>query len=205
VKSPVALLTLFVALISVSCGEPGGSSKSTQRGRPTSALSDTSVRGIPFQNVVADGPASLIDKEAAEQAIDHWKPTKLGQSYYIHQTTTFGGSTNMEMSVCELRNPQLQLFPEPLSEPDKLNGTEWRGVIKLYSDAARFYAPQGMNGAFGLPPSTTWSQWANQLTQAQFHKINGKWSVDNLVPNQIWRFKNVEPSDLPKKLRNPNA
>jgi hypothetical protein len=200
VKSLVRTLTMVVLAMSVGCGEKAGPSKAekSQGGQALdSSVSEASVSGIPLTEQQVNTPVTTLDKEAAKQALDRWKPSKLGQSYYVI-------CVNTVKTVYELQKLRVQLQPSPLSEADKLNGYEWRGVIVLSADAVRSYCPQRRDG-FGKssPPDTTWSQWINETMPFSFiaAKTNGKWSLEDpssMLTSTPNLFEQVEASDLPK-------
>jgi hypothetical protein len=167
--------------------------KAVERGK---ALTTT---GIPVVSEPKwDGtilPLTQLDEEAAEQGVERWKLTKLGDSHYV-QTTSDTAKT-----VVELRNPKVKVSAESLTEADKLNGKQWRGRITLCSDATRTYSPKKRRNPLGgvEPPDTTWTQWGTNLEiPAKYEKANGRWSVDDAASVTKSSFETVEPSDLPK-------
>ena len=170
-----------------------------------SFLSDTAILAIPIKKMDGDTSLTQLDKEAAKQALDHWKPTKLGQSFYVASIVGSGPQNRDTVkTIYELRNVRLELFPKQLSEADKLNGAEWTGDIGLKADAGRNYCsqsrhdPSSIFGTETLPPDTTWSRWGGNFSLvATYHKDNGTWTTDELT---LFTFKQVEASDLPTPL-----
>jgi len=143
--------------------------------------------GIPI--VSERSPLTPLDKEAAEQGLERWKLTKLGESHFVQNISEMG------RTVVELRNPRISVSAEPLSEADKLNGKEWRGRMTLCSDATRTYSAK--NGQY--PPASTWTEWRTDFDiPAKYEKIHGKWSVNDAAAMTKSSFKTVEASDLPK-------
>jgi len=193
VKSLVAMTTLFVLVVLCGCGEKGGLSGGT----PSSAVS-----GIPV-TLGADisgrtPPPSTLDKEAAKEVLDFWKLTKVGQSYYVYQRE----ENTLETTVFELRNVHVHLQPYGISEADKLNGVEWKGLVSLKCDAVRIYRSKRSQFRPAELPDTTWGQWGDQNTYtgclSDMAKINGKWSDPTTNSTGKITFKQVEASDLPK-------
>jgi hypothetical protein len=192
------MLCLFV--ISVGCGRNDGSSVSD-------SSSDPSVAGIPLRIEQSQGnvPITPLDKEAAKIALDDWKVTKLGQSFYVQTIAVEERFRGWPTTIHELGNVHVGQAPTEVTEADKLNGVEYHAVISLRADAERTYCPEKGNDLGGryqvMPRDTTWTKWQDvklfaPLFSVRFDKANGKWSE----PGDAYRcdFKQVEASDLPK-------
>ncbi len=199
----IALLAIVVVVIVAT-------RSSTQHTTESPGLEDLgNPGGIPVK-MTGDTTINPLDKEAAKQGLDLWKPTKLGQCFYVARIVRSGPhSTDTVKTINELRNIRVELSPQRLSEADKLNGAQWAGEIWLKADAERSYCPQSRDdpsSLFGrekLPPDTTWSRWTeNFYWVAECDKTNGKWTTVNergfFGPVT---FKQVEPSDLPGNQR----
>jgi hypothetical protein len=142
-------------------------------------------------------PITTLDKEAAKVALDRWKPTKLGESYYVKKT--LAGHT----TLCEFRNLHVRLTPHALSQADKLNGIGYQAEISLFADVVRTYQQEP------FPTDKGWSQWSDGTsgrgiggwpTFSTVQELNGKWRVDDEIPGvtSYVQYKQLEPSDLPK-------
>ncbi len=168
-----------------------------------------------------------LENEAAKRAKEHWRLTEIGGASYLCEVrgTVIEAQKNESRTewgsavVFELRNPKVEVTRSSLTEAEKLNGVEWRGSVYMKVDAFRRCPPE----SFGGPtPTRTWSAWLSDnpsslvlmLKKASGHytdemrveKINGEWKVSPCNPNwaaiggEPWhaKFKQVEPSDLPK-------
>ena len=206
VKSPLcAPMTLCALVMSAGFGCDSGSSVSDPTATGTApSVSDPSFGDIPLRIEQSHGntPITPLDKEAAKIALDHWKLTKLGESFYVQRIVIVQNEPGPPRTTYELRNVHVALAPTEVTEADKLNGVEYHAMISLRADAAHTYSPEKGNDLGGRympqPPDTTWSKWLDikyipPLFSLSFDKANGKWST----PSDRYRFKQVEASDLP--------
>jgi len=112
----------------------------------------------------------------------------------------------------QLKDRRIEVDSKPLSESQKLNGYEWRGVVKFYSTAQRFYAPQATtsfrwSGQF----KAGWNEWhtpkgmfgqTKPIQQVVLSKKNGKWQVMEVTPpitSGHWTDRGTKPtaSEIP--------
>ena len=183
-KCLVALTTLFLLAVAAGCGEkptPSGSSASSE-----------TLSGIPVA-----GSVTTLDKEAAEKAVPAWKPTKIGESYYIEavllgndSATTVYHKGKIFAELFELRNVSAEVRGWSISEADRLNGVEWKGNVSLLVGAVRCYVRE--RGQFQDKKSKMWSAWGQCTSpdRAQFNcflevhatKANGKWEASYYPP-----------------------
>jgi len=202
VKRLVPLTAIVVLAMLMGCGKNGDTAGASP------VAGDVSVAGIPVKKMTVDTIITAIDKEAAQHALDRYKPTKLGQSYYVYMIESMPNGTVTARTLFEIRNPQVQLSPEPLeplTEADKLNGVSrpaWTGKVALCCDASRMYikgATRGFDAFTPIPAEATWSKWGNTYLVAGWEKTNGKWVVDDLTDHtRLFTFKEAQASDLPK-------
>lgn len=76
---------------------------------------------------------TVVDGEAAEEALRYWKLTKLGDSYFIYDGH-YNGLLQRDMSettISEMRQVRMEVQMEPIAEADKLNATDWKGTVQL--------------------------------------------------------------------------
>ncbi len=207
-KGPVKISSngILIALFAIVVVVIIATRSSTQHTTESPGLEDLGNPGGIRVKMTGDTTINPLDKEAAKQALDCWKPTKLGQSFYVARIVRSGPhSTDTVKTIYELRNIRVELSPQRLSEADKLNGAQWAGEIWLKADAERSYCPQSRDdpsSLFGrkiLPPDTTWSRWTGDFYWVtKYDKTNGKWTLDgDSFFGQVVTFKQVEPSDLP--------
>ena len=185
--------TLFLLVMLCGCGGRGGPSGGS--------ASSEAVSGIPVTrpaysdkegNRLAPPPLTLLDKEVAKQAIDRWKPTELGGSYYLCVIDSFQDCPIKGRTVIELRQPSIEVHPEAVDEADKLNGIAWKGSVRLMANAIRLYCPEKLpHEKFGGgyhpadSPDEKWGQWKritnnapnDCLTVVDLVKTNGKWAA----------------------------
>lgn len=188
-RSLIALTMLFLLAVSVGCG--------------SQSISGIPVRSVSTRRGCKETPPTTLDMEAAQQAIDQWKPTRLGESHYL---CVIRPSLGMK-TLYELRHVEMKVLPDSLSQADTLNGVEWNGRVCLQPESVRRYCPQ-TDKYSREPPDKTWSEWytgndfsdfvhgteaANTAVSAT--KNNGNWK---LSVSQDYSFKQVDPSDLPK-------
>lgn len=188
-KSLVSLTTLFMLAMSVGCG---GKSVSTS--------------GIPVHNRVfgaAHGTPTPLDREAAEQALQVWKPTRLAESCFICEisSSNWSGSdwTNVEKTLHELREATVEVTPDPLTEADKLNGVRWRETVALCAKAVRSFCLQGL---YNRQPDKTWGEWnsSDSVSTAKLERNNDKWKIDvhGQTVGTPAKYTKVDPTQLPK-------
>jgi len=177
-KRFVGPMAMVVLAMTVCCGANAG------------IFSDASVDGIPLKPEYGDTSITPLDKEAAKLVLDYWKVTKSGQDYYIYSFTSKRDNTLAQKTIFEFRNVQVRFVRNEISEPDKLNGLEWSGTIKLCFDAYRSYSSE----------YNKWSEWMAGGFDAGVGKSKGKWSMNDTLsigPEWVDIYKQIQPSDLP--------
>jgi general secretion pathway protein G len=211
-KSRIVVTTLFLALVWVGCAKKGP--PNTPESGPDSRAPGEFVDGIPMtvQDPGGGGmlPTLRENREAATFALDYWHPTKVGQSHYLYMIETGHSMSGQELrlrSLIELREPTVELQPDRLTEPDKLNGVEWRGAVNLRAKAGRSFLIEDKREYidFGAKTqakaSTQWGPWGNNGYTIFCENNRGRWTwkvewerpARNLQ-NRI--FERVKPSDI---------
>lgn len=158
--------------------------------------------------VSLSGGAASPDKEAEKRARAYWNLTRLNGSYYVCETTS-EGTTMTSKCVFELRDVKVEVFPESLTEADKLNGWQWAGSVYLTADTFRSFTPQPLwalkrFGGSQPKPDKNWSAWKGKSDQGysssvRITKVKGKWELQPPTKcDSPIVFKQVKPSDLPR-------
>jgi len=155
-----------------------------------------SLSGIPVQ--IKKGSPTSTDLEAAKVALDLWKPTKIGKSYYLFY---YLYQANYETkAIFELRGPMIYVRPQEISEADKLNGLEWKGRVNFASEATRSCLLASPDA-----PINQWSEWWSSAvsTDAGFSfelvkSNNGKWVFHREGGHPILTFAEITEADIPK-------
>jgi len=187
VKSLVCMATLFLLATAVGCG------------------SGSTVSGIPVEkrdmigDMIGEEPPELqltaLDKEAIQLALDFWKPTRIGDSYYLRyiRRSKDPKCPNKGRAIIQLRQVSIRFYPSQVDEAAKLNGIEWQGSVELQYEAGRFYVLERLaclttnnplSGVFSYDspraPDTKWSDWetASGAPRMSLERVNGKWKTD---------------------------
>ena len=150
------------------------------------------------------------ETEVVQHVKDYCKLTQLGADVYLCRISPAVKNRGIVASktIFEFRNSRIVVFPDSLTEADKLNGLEWRGQVRLEVKAVRRYSPQNH---FGIAPDKTWANWVAPTTAGDFLVLNvsktkGEWKVVPITGDcELFpyiqgdgAFKHVEPSDLPR-------
>jgi len=168
----VAALLMLVAIF--GCRWSGNSNPTTE---PTAAKPQVSRPG-------EDAEA----KNQLQEFLTRQHASVCGDSYYIEKVGDMSG-----VGIFQYRNASIVITRvEPVSEADRLNGIEWRGLLTLaYPAYRRFVDGQ-------------WTQWQNNPRTAEYDfqvvKRSSGWSIDNhLNPttNYSTRYQKVNCSQLP--------
>jgi hypothetical protein len=177
---------------------PAGSSTSPATRAGDASPSQTSVSGIPVRLSERShrGAITTLDMEVAKMAVDFWKPTKIGESYYMCEIKP----NSAEPTIAELRGACVTVRPNAsgrLSEADRLNGIEWVGDVLLTFEAVRWHSnPPAYQQVDGK-----WKQ-EGTLVRLDFERINGKWErgkmfgVFAVTESFGIAYKHVDSSDL---------
>ena len=151
----------------------------------------------------------------------------IGESCYIEAVSlgngmAYGGATAnnkgeiLVRGLFELRTASLEIWPNPISDADRLNGIEWEGTLKLNSGAVRCYIREG---GFDVTvrrqapdKDKKWSEWKSNgregfFLQVNAKKVNGNWERRSSAPSGLYDalfgfgdngFTKVNVSDVPK-------
>jgi hypothetical protein len=197
-------LTILLLLAAFGCENKNNPSTTS----PARQADETSIlSGIParlcgeFEGYL-HRPLTTLDQEAAQLAIDHWKPTKSGESWYICQIKTREGHPDLRQ-VFELREVALDVSAwGQISEADRLNGLESSVKIWLRAEAIRDRSRERPNVAY----DTNQGKWKDggKLCFIRFQRVNGKWTREEMdavnmhasVNDDSIQFIRVEPSQL---------
>lgn len=141
---------------------------------------------------VAKQAALGLEGEAKKAAEEFWgtKITKCGNSHY---------TAGEGLVFHEFMGLSIGVFPSPISEIDKLNGIEWKGLTRLFAKATRAYHPKGWEG-WG-PDSARWLDWIEGAkvegkdVDALISKKKGRWHVDPVGSSII--MKAIKCSEIP--------
>jgi hypothetical protein len=182
---------MIVSVLSMSVGCQKKTSSSEKPG-------NTTLSGIPVRSETALSPLAY---EAAKQALELWKPTKIGESYYVYMIQPlYMRGPEVGKTIFELREVEVFVDPGGLSDADRLNGLAWKGSVRLQAKLARCY----WDYKYRVRPANTWSVWEegdNILASAglypiKFENKNGKWKIVEGVERTT--FKQIDQSDIPK-------
>ena len=196
-------------------GEQDDAQASVQ-GRPVASLPRIPVQC--FGGASGRKPLSTLDKAALRRATECWNVAKFGDSYYVCEITptALGGPNNWDWSkvgktLHELRGPSVTVFPDSLTEADKLNGVTWRGTVTLSAAAVRSFCVQELNPGWAKKgPDKTWGQWYSgglpgayeadrDISTVKLEGRNGAWKSDVLgMMMRPVKFEKVVRADLPK-------
>jgi hypothetical protein len=217
VKSLVALTTLFLLVLSVGC-----------------SARSPNVSGIPVEKFSSQDrhvaqPLTALDNEAAQLAVEFWKPTKIGKSYYFCylQTSQDPECPSKGRTIIELRNVSVEVNPWTVTEADQLNGVEWNGTVTLYSGLLRFYTLSKLpsarapisGGGYNPPlePDKTWSPWRDNAPKetlgggrvggerliVPLERAKGKWTIGkppNLTVDSVWEHNSTFERVTPSEI-----
>jgi hypothetical protein len=155
--------------------------------------------GVIVATTIGMAQANDLDQEAREYSTSSLNLIWLsfGGEYWVYYSvppnnfTPLLGQNGPVMRFVEARSVSMSVQATPLSEADRLNGLEWKGVVRVTAEAAREY-----------DCSMGWKQWVSRPALIVFHdeKRNGTWhgtyQVGLLVPGNA-SFQRPEPDELP--------
>lgn len=170
------------------------------------------LRDIPVQAAAGEKELTSLDREAAAFAISFWKPTKLGDSYYLRRSRgdprggmRFGAARPVDLvseeRLYQLRGPRIVVSRNSISEADQLNGLTWQGRVSLDAEAVRTCLLRGY-GKTGK----AWSEWSQGEPGGAMaiERRNGQWTghlADSPFPDYSGisvEFKRADPADIPR-------
>ena len=97
-----------------------------------------------------------------------------GKTYRGMTYNEVGGDP--EHGIVELKNPSVTVFAEPISEAERLNGYELKGVAVVTAIAVRLVSMSEWGDTFSDISSSDMPRRVPHAFEAfQMHKINGKW------------------------------
>ena len=170
----------------------------------------TFLSGIPVRESPGGSRLSSLDCEAAQEAVNLWKPARIGESVYVCQIEPpFLSRKRPKKTIFELREPGLQVCGSSGSKADNLNGIEWEGEVLLYAKLARSWCD--VDCIVPVQPANSWSPWQDVVENQAVHclKRNGKWDVRiSMIGNHptvfsegndisATNFKGLQRSDIP--------
>jgi hypothetical protein len=142
------------------------------------------------------GPAgSRLDAEAKEEAEKFWatQTTRCGDSYYRKQILP---EKDNYVLYFQMRDAEVVVTPNKVSEADRLNGIEWKGETSFRPKASRVWGTE--KGA--------WYEWKPGMGNVPdlsygMRKVNGRWAVNtekSYVTRGIIRYEPVKCSEVPQ-------
>jgi hypothetical protein len=137
--------------------------KQIERKKPSDAFT---YAGLTVQDDDPAMPLNEFGKGLAKRAIDLWKLTRVGDSWYFAlDDASYSGRLRR---IIEVKNPKVMVRSgQQLTEADRLNGLEWQGWINLKYKAERkvVVIRTGVYERlrqYNEPPDNHWSEWMNR-------------------------------------------
>jgi hypothetical protein len=138
---------------------------------------------------------SSLDSEARREAEKFWaaQVTKCGDSYYRKEALI---KKDGYVIYYQMKDPKVEVLPQPVSEADRLNGIEWKGSTAFVPGASRTWNTERKSwsdwgkGAWGVP----------ELNYGM-GKAKGEWSVNtkrDWTREETSRYEPVDCSQLPQ-------
>jgi len=138
---------------------------------------------------------SSLDAKARREAEKFWATqiTKCGDSYYRREVLI---KKDDYVIYYQMKDPKVEVLPQPVSEADRLNGIEWKGSTAFIPEASRIWNTERKgwsdwgNGAWGVP----------ELNYGM-KKVNGAWSVNtkrDWTREETSRYEPVDCSQIPQ-------
>jgi hypothetical protein len=152
-----------------------------------------SVSGIPVVRCERGESLSPLELEAAKQAVEFWKLTTIGDSYYV-----FMIGPDDKNTIYEFRQIEFEVDTSGLPPQAKLNGLEFETDVDLYFKKVRILRPDGR-----------WSDWSGRINEKEpnlwltVSRVKGKWEVNDRVGKSGATYKKIETSDLPSPRDKP--
>lgn len=148
-----------------------------------------------------------IDQQADQQAIEFWnsKLTKCGNDFYTQAYVSF--TSERQNIIFQFKNLSFTKEKRVVSNADKLNGLEYRGVSRLNVEASRQYS----SVKFALM-NAGWNRWqdglpirlqAEGLTGEQdftifLSKEEGGWNVDSFNSSLALLLRPIDCASVPE-------
>lgn len=138
---------------------------------------------------------SSVDAEARREAGKFWATqiTKCGDSYYRREVLIKKGDY---VIYYQMKDPKVEVLPQPVSEADRLNGIEWKGSTAFIPVASRIWNTEKKGwsdwgkGAWGVP----------ELNYGM-NKAKGAWTVNtkrDWTREETSRYEPVDCSQIPQ-------
>jgi len=154
-----------------------------------------------------DAPSTL---DPLAQEATHVANTTLSQ--YFEQrgdtwrTVVQRDFNNWGLQGIELKNVTTTIQAEPVTDADRLNGLQWKGVFIYRPVACRGYFPNGDFAYADIPRGhvSGWNQWYDgsvQWVQATAERMNGRWNCSFEMRSEagIRGFAPVNPQEAERQ------
>jgi hypothetical protein len=140
-------------------------------------------------------PSSPIDAEAQREAEKFWatQVTKCGDSYYRKEILP---KKDNYVLYFQMRDPEIVVTLNKVSEADRLNGIEWKGETSFSPKASRVWGTE--KGA--------WYEWKPGMGNVPdlsygMRKVSGQWKVNtekSYITGGIIKYETVNCSEVPQ-------
>ncbi|MCA1617781.1 MAG: hypothetical protein LC795_00395 [Acidobacteria bacterium] len=138
---------------------------------------------------------SSVDAEARREAEKFWATqiTKCGDSYYRKEVLI---KKDGYVIYYQMKDPKVEVLPQPVSEADRLNGVEWKGSTAFIPTASRIWSTE----------KKAWSEWGKgawgvpELNYGM-KKAKGAWSVNtkrDWTREETSKYEPVDCSQIPQ-------
>jgi hypothetical protein len=138
---------------------------------------------------------SFGDADARQQAEKFWAAqiTKCGDSYYRKEVLI---KKDNYVIYYQMKDPKVEVLPQPVSEADRLNGIEWKGTTAFVPGASRIWNTEKKG----------WSDWGKGVWGVPdlnygMGKVKGEWSVNtkrDWTREETSRYELVDCSQIPQ-------
>ncbi len=138
---------------------------------------------------------SSVDAEARREAEKFWATqiTKCGDSYYRKEALI---KKDGHVIYYQMKDPKVEVLPQPVSEADRLNGTEWKGSTAFIPVASRIWNTERKG----------WSDWqkgAGGVPDLNYgmNKVRGAWNVNtkrDWTREETSKYEPVDCSQIPQ-------
>jgi hypothetical protein len=138
---------------------------------------------------------SSLDAEARREAEKFWEAqiSKCGDSYYRKEKLI---KKDDYVIYYQMKDPKVQVLPQPMSEADRLNGIEWKGSTAFIPAASRIWNTEKKG----------WSDWGKGAWGVPdlnygMNKAKGAWNVNtkrDWTREETSRYEPVDCSQIPQ-------